>query len=228
MDRDWLAAQLASGRSIQSIAVEVGKDHSTVSYWVHKFDLHSAHADRHAARGGLDREVLEAHIAAGLSTREIAEAVGRSQATVRHWLKRYGLETARASRRAPDGEEMVRVCPKHGVTRFHPRGVGHWRCLKCRSQHVTDRRRRVKALLIAEAGGACVLCGYDRSVVALQFHHLDRTAKRFAIGHGTTLSLEATRAEAAKCVLLCANCHAEVEAGVATLSPALGPAPGSA
>jgi hypothetical protein len=29
------------------------------------------------------------------------------------------------------------------------------------------------------------------------------------------------REEAAKCVLLCSNCHAEVEAGVATLLPAL-------
>jgi hypothetical protein len=31
------------------------------------------------------------------------------------------------------------------------------------------------------------------------------------------MALEAARAEAAKCVLLCANCHAEVEAGVATV-----------
>lgn len=32
-----------------------------------------------------------------------------------------------------------------------------------------------------------------------------------------TRSIERAREEAAKCVLLCANCHAEVEAGVRSL-----------
>jgi hypothetical protein len=34
---------------------------------------------------------------------------------------------------------------------------------------------------------------------------------------GLTLSLDTLRAEIRKCVLLCSNCHAEVEAGVTTL-----------
>jgi hypothetical protein len=34
---------------------------------------------------------------------------------------------------------------------------------------------------------------------------------------GVTLSLEAVRLEARKCVLVCSNCHAEVEAGVTTV-----------
>jgi len=34
---------------------------------------------------------------------------------------------------------------------------------------------------------------------------------------GVTRSIAAARDEAAKCALLCANCHAEVEAGVAIL-----------
>jgi hypothetical protein len=86
---------------------------------------------------------------------------------------------------------------------------------------VTARRRRVKAILVEDAGGACVLCGYDRTPAALQFHHLDPAAKRFHMSHaGVARSLAGARAEAAKCVLLCANCHAEVEAGVATLQRA--------
>jgi 5-methylcytosine-specific restriction endonuclease McrA len=79
-------------------------------------------------------------------------------------------------------------------------------------------KRAVKRTLVEEAGGACGLCGYDRSVGALQFHHLDPKSKAFSLSHrGVTLSLEAARAEAAKCVLLCANCHAEVEGGIATV-----------
>lgn len=69
-----------------------------------------------------------------------------------------------------------------------------------------------------EAGGSCRLCGYDRYAGALQFHHLDPDAKRFALSvRGLTRSLEAARRESRKCVLLCANCHAEVEAGVASV-----------
>jgi hypothetical protein len=69
-----------------------------------------------------------------------------------------------------------------------------------------------------EAGGKCQLCGYDRSPAALQFHHVDPSTKSFGIGvTGVTRSLARARSEAAKCVLLCATCHAEVEAGVATL-----------
>ena len=42
--------------------------------------------------------------------------------------------------------------------------------------------------------------------------------KNFSLSHeGVTRSLERAREEARKCVLLCANCHAEVEAGVRVL-----------
>jgi len=86
---------------------------------------------------------------------------------------------------------------------------------------VKARRRRLKQMLIAEAGGACALCGYDRCTAALEFHHRDRADKRFGLGErGLTRSLARLREEAAKCVLLCSNCHSEVEAGVAKL-PAL-------
>ena len=53
---------------------------------------------------------------------------------------------------------------------------------------------------------------------ALEFHHVDPAEKRFALsargGHAVARAL---RAEARKCVLLCSNCHAEVESGVVAL-----------
>jgi hypothetical protein len=80
---------------------------------------------------------------------------------------------------------------------------------------VSRRRRRLKEILVADAGGCCSICGYDRYVGALQFHHRNGEMKQFAIGNrGLTRSLDAVRAEAEKCVLLCANCHSEVEAGI--------------
>jgi hypothetical protein len=52
---------------------------------------------------------------------------------------------------------------------------------------------------------------------ALQFHHVDPSTKAFTVRDGDTRSLARMRDEASKCVLLCANCHAEVEAGLARL-----------
>ena len=76
----------------------------------------------------------------------------------------------------------------------------------------------MKQILVKEAGGRCVLCGYDAYAGALQFHHLDPSAKAFAVSiNGLTFGIESIREEAKKCVVLCANCHAEVEAGLMTL-----------
>jgi 5-methylcytosine-specific restriction endonuclease McrA len=73
----------------------------------------------------------------------------------------------------------------------------------------------VKRILVDEAGGRCVLCGYDRYLGALEFHHVNPSEKSFQLGMGgLTRSIASMRAEAAKCVLLCSNCHAEVEGGV--------------
>jgi transposase len=226
MEREWLRTQLEAGRSIESIAREVGRHPSTVAYWVGKHGLRSTHASRHATKGGLDREALAALVADGLSGRQIAKRLEVSQATVRHWLLKYGLETERTVRRRlrgtalteQGGTDAIAFCPRHGTTRFRRRAEGGWRCLKCRAEAVIARRRSVKATLVTEAGGGCALCGYDRCMAALQFHHIDPTGKHFHIAHrGVSRSIEAARTEARKCILLCANCHAEVEAGVATM-----------
>jgi transposase len=220
-----LASQLEAGRSIESIAGEVGLSASTVAYWVNKHGLTSQHAERHRALGGLTREQLEPLVAAGVPIRAIAEQLGVSYTTVRHWLTRYGLATKRARRlagtremRAAGVASDIAECPVHGPSRHVRRKDGGVRCLACRSDAVSERRRRVKALLVAEAGGCCVLCGYADNAGALQFHHVDPSNKEFALGYtGVTRSLAKARAEAAKCVLLCATCHAEVELGVKRL-----------
>jgi transposase len=188
MNRKALAAQLAEGRWIEAIARESGRAASTVAYWVNKYGLASAHAARHARRGGIEREPLAVLVEQGLSIRAMAESLGVSYMTVRHWLGRFGLQTPRARRlawtaaaRATSAHEAVVDCPVHGPTRHLRRTDGGMRCLACRSDAVSRRRRTIKAVLVAEAGGACVLCGYGASAAALQFHHIDPAQKSFAL-----------------------------------------------
>lgn len=221
MERAWLERELAAGRSIESLARDAGRHASTVAYWVNRYGLVSAHAARHAAKGGISRDELGALIERGLSVRQIASERQVSTTTVRYWLERHGLRTQPARYRGRDEPEVstiVRECTTHGWTVFVRGGNGWYRCKRCRIEAVSVHRRRVKQIVVREAGGACVLCGYDRYAGALQFHHLDPETKHFALAsRGLARAIAEVRAEAAKCVLLCANCHAEVEAGLATI-----------
>lgn len=93
MDKHSLQLLLAQGVSVERIAVRFGKDPSTISYWLAKYGLTSPYASKHAAKGVLERQQLEECVQSGMTIAEIADVVGRSKATVRHWLKRYGLRT---------------------------------------------------------------------------------------------------------------------------------------
>jgi hypothetical protein len=216
---------------MEDIAREVGKNPSTVAYWVNKHGLSSPHSQRHRARGRVDEGVLAELVEQGLSVRQIGQALKLSASSVRHWLNKYGLKTQPARytlRGIPKRPTIFRECSRHGWVeyRLEP-GRQVYRCGACASERVAEHRRRVKSVLVAEAGGACLLCGYDKSLAALQFHHLDPEQKEFHLSHrGMTRSLESARQEARKCVLLCANCHAEVEVGIATLPAAADSDPG--
>jgi 5-methylcytosine-specific restriction endonuclease McrA len=209
----WLTAQLESGRHP-----------STVAYWARRYGLASAHAGRHAPRGGIARELLEELVDEGLNIRAIADRLGCSYGTVKHWLREHDLRTRRSGGGGEEpsrgGAVVWRECRSHGFTEFVRRADNSgWRCLRCRAEAVTRRRQRVKQILVAEAGGRCAVCGYDRCHGALEFHHLHPKDKRFALSAlSVARSIERARAEAGKCVLLCANCHSEVQAGLVAIA----------
>ena len=119
-----------------------------------------------------------------------------------------------------------RHCPRHGVVVHHrlkePRNVSgfRYRCGRCNGEAVLRRKRKVKQILVAEAGGCCRVCGYDRCIGDLVFHHVDPAQKRFNLSSCSGKSLAAFREEARKCVLVCANCHGEIEAGLVPSPPA--------
>jgi transposase len=226
MDKEMLAAWLAEGCSLEEIGRRVERHPSTVSYWLRKYGLEAANRAVHLAKGGVDRETLVRLVDEGASIRQIAAELELSATAVRHWLDRYGLATRRgvtrreAAKQRENGhaEYVELTCARHGVTRFKRRVSGGYRCLRCRSEAVVRRRRKVKEILVREAGGSCKLCGYDVFPGALHFHHLDPAAKSFILSRqGVTRSLAESQEEARKCILLCANCHAEVEAGIVTL-----------
>lgn len=230
MDRASLEQLLGQGLSLAEIGRRFDLHESTVAYWVQKNGLEAVNRRKHAAKGGLTRQELEPLVAAGMSIAEIASAVHRSKPTVRHWLRHHGVKTRPQERRFGAGSTraskaagkvtVMRECGRHGLTEFWLEGRGYYRCKRCRMERVSRRRRKMKLILVEEAGGRCVVCGYNRCTAALHFHHVDPDSKQFHLSmQGVTRSIAAARAEMAKCVLLCANCHAEVESGVSRIPP---------
>lgn len=61
-------------------------------------------------------------------------------------------------------------------------------------------------------GGKCCLCGYNKNIAALEFHHIDKKTKLHGISDGNCRKLEKDIEEVKKCALVCANCHREIEA----------------
>lgn len=83
---------------------------------------------------------------------------------------------------------------------------------KCRNI-LYRKQKRQKLLELFD--NKCCICGYNRLNRALEFHHVFKENKKFNLSHdnmrfGWIKVLEEVR----KCILLCSNCHQEVEANL--------------
>jgi hypothetical protein len=231
MSKEELEGYLAEGLSLEQIGKRVGRNPSTISYHLKKHGLKPVNQGKHASRGPIPELKLRTLAMEGKSVRAMGQELGRSPSTVRYWLKKYEIEVHRvkgnrekALAARARGETAIRLrCRHHGESEFdiEPKNAHYW-CKRCRTERVSQHRRNAKDRLVREAGGRCVLCGYDRCLGALQFHHKDRKTKSFGLAmKGHTMSFERLLAEARKCILLCANCHAEVERGITQIPEAL-------
>lgn len=74
------------------------------------------------------------------------------------------------------------------------------------------RALRRKLDLIKLKGNKCNICGYDKNLAALEFHHLDPTKKKFRLDSRVLSNKKWNEIleEAKKCILVCANCHREL------------------
>lgn len=89
-----------------------------------------------------------------------------------------------------------------------------YRRLKNRRKN-TGNRNIAKQKLIDLMGGKCCICQYDRCNQALEFHHLNPNDKKFGISSvARDKPLYILIQEIKKCILVCSNCHREIENGL--------------
>jgi hypothetical protein len=91
-------------------------------------------------------------------------------------------------------------------------------CKKCHNKIVWKRQKEKKAKAVEYKGGKCYICGYSKYSGALDFHHIDPKTKSLGIVKLINNTWSLIQKEIDKCVLLCANCHREVEGGITSLN----------
>jgi hypothetical protein len=91
-------------------------------------------------------------------------------------------------------------------------------CRRCRSVREI-KRNQCKAIerkleLIKSREGKCEMCGYEKCLAALEFHHINPTQKVhricYSLGRVSNKEFEKIKEERDGCLLLCANCHREM------------------
>ena len=71
------------------------------------------------------------------------------------------------------------------------------------------RSKAQKQRCVDYLGGKCMICGYNKCLGAMDFHHREPSEKEFSITQ-VRYKLEKLKPELDKCDLLCSNCHKEI------------------
>ena len=175
MEREFLEDCLARGMSLKGIAKNAGCAPGTVGYWVRKHGLMAHGSAKFDPTRSPDPVAVTALAERGHSLKRIADELGTSPRAVSRCMRKLGITGMRSRRaatvrqaRAEGRRSAMLDCPKHGHTEFWI-GEKVIRCRRCNATGVANRRRKLKEILVEEAGGSCRLCGYDRSPAALEF-----------------------------------------------------------
>ena len=156
----------------------------------------------------MEREQLQSFIDQGLSQRKMAAEIGRSQATVKYWLKKYELKQHYNQKGVP---HLCKSCGETDPGCFY--GYKRSYCGSCHNKYAVARTRQQKLNIIALMGSECKVCGYKSYPCSLHVHHLDPSKKDPTFMTFTSWKWERIIEELKHCILLCANCHAAVHAG---------------
>jgi len=82
-----------------------------------------------------------------------------------------------------------------------------------KEKFIKQNRKKTEFLASLKKDKFCEKCGYNKCYVALDYHHIDPSKKKFKISESNrTIGVESLKIlyeEIEKCLILCANCHRE-------------------
>jgi len=85
--------------------------------------------------------------------------------------------------------------------------------MNTQSNTIMRVQKRKKLQAVNAFGGKCCICGYNKCIEVLGFHHVDKTTKEEEPSYIIMRwSFNRVKKELDKCILVCANCHGEIHA----------------
>ena len=167
----------------------------------------------------ITEKLLRDLLSRGLSANEIGRQLGYTGTGIRYHMKKYDLTSSHQSiqnkKKVPivDGKKECMKC--HTILpikefNVKPSGALTSYCKKCTNKDKYSLLKRRKIEIIQKFGNKCSICGYNKNISALEFHHIDPNEKEFHLGNAKTTNLDKLLLEMDKCVLVCANCHREL------------------
>jgi hypothetical protein len=234
-----ILALRAKGMSYKMISKELGCRVKTVSHYCRGDNIVPTIVDLNDGNNTKisdDKIAQIENMSKTHTIKSIAELLGISTGTVKRYRKMKNIFTRAYNIKMPD-EIIVKIkelCKDHmikEVAKLLNISVGtvkrykHYEMRvkltaedrkKNNSRCVMDNRKKTKHRAVEYLGGKCRLCGYNKCVEALTFHHRNPEEKSFNICN-TNTAWEKLKAELDKCELLCHNCHDEVHAGITQL-----------
>ncbi len=103
------------------------------------------------------------------------------------------------------------------TVRYHTDPVYKEKCLEKKRNYKKRIRAAKKKKIIDRFGAKCQICFYNKCQNSLNFHHIDPSTKCFDVSDATcrkNIPDELLEKELKKCILICANCHNEIHAGM--------------
>jgi hypothetical protein len=131
---------------------------------------------------------------------EICSKLGKSRRAILHKAARSGLSRMRVPHNKPKNLNYRKFVDK----KYY---------LEHREKIYDQKRRRVtlyKKEFTNLLGGKCSICGYDKCIAALEFHHKAGNKENLISVMFNAASKEKILKEVNKCILVCANCHRDI------------------
>ncbi len=99
------------------------------------------------------------------------------------------------------------------IEQFHTKGKENRRnswCKLCVYESQRNRWRDRKRKAVELLGGRCSICGYNKNLSCLDFHHVNPSEKEFDWKKLRLKKWEDIITEIKKCICVCRNCHGEI------------------